>query len=403
MPLTILKFGGTSVGSVKKISNVAKLIKKHYTKKNKLIVVSSAMSGVTNDLIKKSKQISKKFDKFEYDVLVSSGEQIACALLSGALLEIGLKSRSWLSWQIPIITDGESKSSRIISIKKKEILDYINLGGIPIVTGFQGISNKKRLTTLGRGGSDATAISIAKFFNADNCIIYTDVDGVYTTDPKLTKKAKKIDKISYEEILEMASLGAKIMAPSSVQDAMINDIDINVKSTFTNNKGTRISNNQDIFNKNQITGIAFTKNESKITLAGVIDRPGVAATIFKPLADNKINIDMVVQNISANTGLTDITFTIMRDEVKNCVKILKDNKKISYKKIIHDDNVSKVSIVGAGMITTPGITYRMFQALAKKKINIMVISTSEIKISVLISQKNIKKAIQILHKEFNLG
>jgi aspartate kinase len=403
MPLTILKFGGTSVGSVKKISNVAKLIKKHYTKKNKLIVVSSAMSGVTNDLIKKSKQISKKFDKFEYDVLVSSGEQIACALLSGALLEIGLKSRSWLSWQVPIITDGESKSSRIISIKKKEILNYINLGGIPIVTGFQGISNKKRLTTLGRGGSDATAISIAKFFNADNCIIYTDVDGVYTTDPKLTKKAKKIDKISYEEILEMASLGAKIMAPSSVQDAMINDIDINVKSTFTNNKGTRISNNQDIFNKNQITGIAFTKNESKITLAGVIDRPGVAATIFKPLADNKINIDMVVQNISANTGLTDITFTIMRDEVKNCVKILKDNKKISYKKIIHDDNVSKVSIVGAGMITTPGITYRMFQALAKKKINIMVISTSEIKISVLISQKNIKKAIQILHKEFNLG
>jgi len=402
MSLTILKFGGTSVGSVKKISNVAKLIKKHYTKKNKLIVVSSAMSGVTNDLIKKSKQISKKFDKFEYDVLVSSGEQIACALLSGALLEIGLKSRSWLSWQVPIITDGESKSSRIISIKKKEILNYISLGGIPIVTGFQGISNKKRLTTLGRGGSDTTAISIAKFFNADNCIIYTDVDGVYTTDPKLTKKAKKINKISYEEILEMASLGAKIMAPSSVQDAMINDIDINIKSTFTNNKGTRISNNQDVFNKNPITGIAFTKNESKITLAGVIDRPGVAATIFKPLADNKINIDMVVQNISANTGLTDITFTIMRDEVKNCVKILKNNKKISYKKIIHDDNVSKVSIVGAGMITTPGITYRMFQALAKKKINIMVISTSEIKISVLISQKNIKKAIQVLHKEFDL-
>jgi aspartate kinase len=402
MSLTILKFGGTSVGSVKKISNVAKLIKKHYTKKNKLIVVSSAMSGVTNDLIKKSKQISKKFDKFEYDVLVSSGEQIACALLSGALLEIGLKSRSWLSWQVPIITDGESKSSRIISIKKKEILNYINLGGIPIVTGFQGISNKKRLTTLGRGGSDTTAISIAKFFNADNCIIYTDVDGVYTTDPKLTKKAKKIDKISYEEILEMASLGTKVMAPSSVQDAMINDIDISIKSTFTNNKGTRISNNQDVFNKNPITGIAFTKNESKITLAGVIDRPGVAATIFKPLADNKINIDMVVQNISANTGLTDITFTIMRDEVKNCVKILKDNKKISYKKIIHDDNVSKVSIVGAGMITTPGITYRMFQALAKKKINIMVISTSEIKISVLISQKNIKKAIQVLHKEFDL-
>ena len=402
MSLTILKFGGTSVGSIKKISNVAKLIKKHYTKKNKLIIVSSAMSGVTNDLIKKSKQISKNFDKSEYDVLLSSGEQIACALLSGALLDIGLKSRSWLSWQVPIITYGDNKSSRIVSINKKEILNYINSGGIPIVTGFQGISNKKRLTTLGRGGSDATAISIAKFFNADNCIIYTDVEGVYTTDPKLTKKAKKIDKISYEEILEMASLGAKVMAPSSVQDAMINDIDINIKSTFTNNDGTKIYNNQSKFNKNPITGIAFTKNESKITLLGVVDRPGVAASIFKPLADNQINVDMVIQNISANTGLTDITFTIMRDEVKNCVKILKDNKKISYKKIIHDDNVSKVSIVGAGMITTPGITYRMFQALAKKKINIMVISTSEIKISVLISQKNIKKAIQILHKEFDL-
>ena len=402
MSLTILKFGGTSVGSIKKISNVAKLIKKHYTKKNKLIIVSSAMSGVTNDLIKKSKQISKNFDKFEYDVLLSSGEQIACALLSGALLDIGLKSRSWLSWQVPIITYGDNKSSRIVSINKKEILNYINSGGIPIVTGFQGISNKKRLTTLGRGGSDATAISIAKFFNADNCIIYTDVEGVYTTDPKLTKKAKKIDKISYEEILEMASLGAKVMAPSSVQDAMINDIDINIKSTFTNNDGTKIYNNQSKFNKNPITGIAFTKNESKITLLGVVDRPGVAASIFKPLADNQINVDMVIQNISTNTGLTDITFTIMRDEVKNCVKILKDNKKISYKKIIHDDNVSKVSIVGAGMITTPGITYRMFQALAKKKINIMVISTSEIKISVLISQKNIKKAIQILHKEFDL-
>ena len=402
MSLTILKFGGTSVGSIKKISNVAKLIKKHYTKKNKLIIVSSAMSGVTNDLIKKSKQISKNFDKFEYDVLLSSGEQIACALLSGALLDIGLKSRSWLSWQVPIITYGDNKSSRIVSINKKEILNYIKSGGVPIVTGFQGISNEKRLMTLGRGGSDATAISIAKFFNADNCIIYTDVDGVYTTDPKLTKKAKKIDKISYEEILEMASLGAKVMAPSSVQDAMINDIDINIKSTFTNNKGTKIYNSQSKFNKNPITGIAFTKNESKITLLGVVDRPGVAASIFKPLADNQINVDMVIQNISANTGLTDITFTIMRDEVKNCVKILKDNKKISYKKIIHDDNVSKVSIVGAGMITTPGITYRMFQALAKKKINIMVISTSEIKISVLISQKNIKKAIQVLHKEFDL-
>ena len=402
MSLLVLKFGGTSIGSIKKINYVAKIIKKHHHKKNKLIVVSSAMSGVTNDLIKKSKQISKNFDKFEYDVLLSSGEQIACALLSGALLKIGLKSRSWLSWQIPIITKGDHKSSRIKSINKKEILKYVNSGGIPIITGFQGISNNRRITTLGRGGSDATAISIAKFFSADDCFIYTDVSGVYTTDPKLNSKAKKIKKISYEEMLEMASLGAKIMQPISLQDAMINDIDINVRSAFINSNGTTISNNQQLFNKNPITGIAFTKNEAKITLIGVMDRPGTAASIFKPLADNQINVDMVVQTSSPDGGQTDITFTIIKDDVKNCIKILKENKKISYKKIIHDDKVSKVSIVGAGMIATPGVTYRMFQALAKKKINIMVISTSEIKISVLINQKNIKKAIRVLHKEFDL-
>ena len=402
MSLLVLKFGGTSVGSIKKINYVAKIIKKHHHKKNKLIVVSSAMSGVTNDLIKKSKQISKNFDKFEYDVLLSSGEQIACALLSGALLKIGLKSRSWLSWQIPIITKGDHKSSRIISINKKEILKYVNSGGIPIITGFQGISNNRRITTLGRGGSDATAISIAKFFSADDCFIYTDVSGVYTTDPKLNSKAKKIKKISYEEMLEMASLGAKIMQPISLQDAMINDININVRSAFINGNGTTISNNQQLFNKNPITGIAFTKNEAKITLIGVMDRPGTAASIFKPLADNQINVDMVVQTSSPDGGQTDITFTIIKDDVKNCIKILKENKKISYKKIIHDDKVSKVSIVGAGMIATPGVTYRMFQALAKKKINIMAISTSEIKISVLINQKNIKKAIRVLHKEFGL-
>ena len=403
MSLIVLKFGGTSVGSIKKINYVAKIIKKHHHKKNKLIVVSSAMSGVTNDLIKKSKQISKNFDKFEYDVLLSSGEQIACALLSGALLKIGLKSRSWLSWQIPIITKGDHKSSRIISINKKEILKYVNSGGIPIITGFQGISNNRRITTLGRGGSDATAISIAKFFSADDCFIYTDVSGVYTTDPKLNSKAKKIKKISYEEMLEMASLGAKIMQPISLQDAMINDIDINVRSAFINSNGTTISNNQQLFNKNPITGIAFTKNEAKITLIGVMDRPGTAASIFKPLADNQINVDMVVQTSSPDGGQTDITFTIIKDDIKNCIKILKENKKISYKKIIHDDKVSKVSIVGAGMIATPGVTYRMFQALAKKKINIMVISTSEIKISVLVNKKNIKKAIRVLHKEFDLG
>ena len=402
MSLIVLKFGGTSVGSCKKINNAAKLIKKHYNNKNKIIVVASAMTGVTDDLIKKSNKISKNFEKSEYDVLLSSGEQISCALLAGALINLGLKSRSWMSWQIPILTEGDHSSSRIKSVNKKEVINYVNSGGIPIITGFQGISNNKRITTLGRGGSDATAISIAKFFGAEDCIIYTDVDGIYTTDPDINRNAKKINKISYEEMLEMSSLGAKVMQPISVQDAMINDININVKSSFKNNKGTTISNKQNFSSKNIITGIAFTKNEAKITIIGVTDRPGIAASIFKPLADNQINVDMVVQTSSPDGGRTDITFTIIKDDVKNCIKILKENKKISYKKIIHNDKVSKVSIIGAGMITTPGITYRMFKALAKKNINIMVISTSEIKISVIINQKNIKEAIKVLHKEFDL-
>ena len=402
MSLIVLKFGGTSVGSCKKINNTAKLIKKHYNNKNKIIVVASAMTGVTDDLIKKSNKISKNFEKSEYDVLLSSGEQISCALLAGALINLGLKSRSWMSWQIPILTEGDHSSSRIKSVNKKEVINYVNSGGIPIITGFQGISNNKRITTLGRGGSDATAISIAKFFGAEDCIIYTDVDGIYTTDPDINRNAKKINKISYEEMLEMSSLGAKVMQPISVQDAMINDININVKSSFKNIKGTTISNKQNFSNKNIITGIAFTKNEAKITIVGVTDRPGIAASIFKPLADNQINVDMVVQTSSPDGGQTDITFTIIKDDVKNCIKILKENKKISYKKIIHNDKVSKVSIVGAGMVTTPGVTYRMFKALAKKNINIIVISTSEIKISVIINQKNIKEAIKVLHKEFDL-
>ena len=366
MSLIVLKFGGTSVGSCKKINNTAKLIKKHYNNKNKIIVVASAMTGVTDDLIKKSNKISKNFEKSEYDVLLSSGEQISCALLAGALINLGLKSRSWMSWQIPILTEGDHSSSRIKSVNKKEVINYVNSGGIPIITGFQGISNNKRITTLGRGGSDATAISIAKFFGAEDCIIYTDVDGIYTTDPDINRNAKKINKISYEEMLEMSSLGAKVMQPISIQDAMINDININVKSYFKNNKGTTISNKQNFSSKNIITGIAFTKNEAKITIVGVTDRPGIAASIFKPLADNQINVDMVVQTSSPDGGQTDITFTIVKDDVKNCIKILKENKKISYKKIIHIDKVSKVSIIGAGMITTPGITYRMFKALAKK-------------------------------------
>jgi len=401
MKIVVLKFGGTSVGGLEKIKKVAKIIAT-YKKKFKVIVVSSAMSGVTNDLISKSKKISNNFDSAEYDALLASGEQIACSLIAGRLNHLGFKSRSWLSWQIPIITNGPHSGARISKINKKNILKFINSDGIPIVTGFQGINTNNRITTLGRGGSDASAIMLAKFFSAEECIIYTDVDGIYTTDPKNYSKAKKIKKISYDAMLEMASLGAKVMQPVSVQDAKLNNIDINVKSSFIKKKGTLITNSKKAFSDQVITGITSTKNESKVTIIGVRDRPGVAASIFKPLSLNQINVDMVVQNISLNGKETDITFTIKSEDVKKTEKLIKKNKKISYRKLTYDNNVSKVSIVGVGMITTPGITYRMFQALSKKKINIMVISTSEIKISVLILNRLVKKAIAALHKEFKL-
>ena len=402
MSLLVLKFGGTSVANCDKIINVAKLIKKHHRKKNKLIVVSSAMAGVTNELIKKSKKISKEFEKAEYDALLSTGEQAACSLLAGALIKLGLKSRSWLGWQLPIVTEGKYGASRIKKINTREILSFINKGGIPVIAGFQGVSSERRITTIGRGGSDASAIAIAKFFNADSCIIYTDVDGVYTTDPNINYKAKKIDKISYEEMLEMASLGAKVVQPSSVQDAMLNNINIDVRSTFKNKSGTKIIEESNIVNKKVITGIAYTNNDAKVTLVGVVDKPGVAANIFKPLAENEINVDMVVQNISADGKETDITFTVKREDLQNTIRLLKKNNRISYKKIIQDDKVSKISVVGVGMITTPGVTFRMFRSLAEKKINIMVISTSEIKISVLINQKHTNQAVKTLHKEFDL-
>jgi len=402
MKTVVLKFGGTSVGGLDRIKKVARIIAAYKKKKFKIIVVSSAMSGATNDLINKSKKISNDFDRAEYDCLLASGEQIACSLIAGRLNHLGIKSRSWMSWQIPIITDGPHSASKIYKIHKKEILKYINSGGIPIIPGFQGINSFNRITTLGRGGSDVSAIMFAKFFNAEECTIYTDVDGVYTTDPKNYPKAKKINKISYNDMLEMASLGAKVMHPVSVQDAKLNNININVKSSFIKKKGTLITNSKKAFSNKVITGITSTKNESKLTIVGVRDRPGVAASIFKPLSLNQINVDMVVQNISLNGKETDMTFTIKSEDVKKTEKLIKQNKRISFRKLSYDNNVSKISIIGVGMITTPGITYRMFQALAKKKINIMVISTSEIKISVLILNKLAKKAIAALHKEFNL-
>jgi len=332
--------------------------------------------------------------------LVSAGEQIACSLLAGSLIKLGLKSRSWLGWQLPILTDGKHASSRIKKINTKDVQYFINKGGIPVITGFQGVSIDRRLTTIGRGGSDASAIAIAKFFGADSCVIYTDVDGVYTTDPKVSSKAKQIDKISYEEMLEMASLGAKVMQPSSIQDAMLNNIKIDIRSTFSKNIGTKITNEINVISKKAVTGISYTKDIAKITVIGVKDKPGVASEMFKPLKE--INLDMIVQTSSADGGETDISFTIKKDDIKKVINLLKNNKKISYNKIIQNDKVSKVSVVGAGMITQSGVAQKFFNALAKKKINIMVISTSEIKISVLIDQKHTNKAVKALHKEFNL-
>ena len=402
MKIVVLKFGGTSVGTIDRIKKVTNIITKYVKKKYKVIVVSSAMSGATNDLVNKSKNISNNFSNAEYDVLVSSGEQVACALIAGRLIHKGYKSRSWMGWQIPIITDNNHKYSIINQVYRRNIIKYLKSGGIPIVTGFQGINGEGRVTTIGRGGSDASAIIMAKFFKAEKCIIYTDVEGVYTTDPKKLKKAKKIRVISYEEMLEMASLGAKVMQPVSIQDARLSRIDIEVKSSFKNKSGTLITKRKNIINRSIITGISSTQNDAKVTLVGIKDKPGVAASIFKPLSESSINVDMVVQNISANGKETDLTFTIKSDDLSKTRKITNSNKKIKFKKLLFDKNVSKVSIIGVGMITTPGVTYRMFQALAKHKINIQVISTSEIKISVLIDKKNIKKAIVALHKEFKL-
>tara|TARA_B100001057_G_scaffold366215_1_gene369503 strand:- start:1517 stop:2731 length:1215 start_codon:yes stop_codon:yes gene_type:complete len=403
MKIVVLKFGGTSVGTIAKIKKIAQIISNYKRKKYKVIVVSSAMSGVTNELIKKSKEISNNYSDAEYDVLVSSGEQISCSLIAGRLIHNGLKSRSWLAWQVPIFTNGPHKNSRINNIYKKKILKYIKSGGIPIITGFQGINNEDRVTTIGRGGSDASAIMLAKFFKAKKCIIYTDVEGVFTTDPKKLINAKKIKVISYEEMLEMASLGAKVMQPVSIQDARLNRINIEVKSSFTNKQGTLITKRSNIINSKIITGISSTNNDSKVTLIGVKDRPGVAASIFKPLSKNSINVDMVVQNISANGKETDLTFTIKTEDLNKTKKIIKENKNIIFRKLLFEKGVSKISIIGVGMITTPGVTFKMFQALATKKINIKVISTSEIKISVLIDKKNTKKAIIALHKEFKLN
>ena len=404
MKRIVLKFGGTSVGTVENIQKVANIIKKRHKEDKEIIVIVSAMSGVTNELKKKSELISKNFDSKELDTLLSSGEQAATSLLSGALIDLGIKARSWLGWQIPIVTDNNHTSSKIIKINTQGILKYISEGGVAVVAGFQGITTNDRVSTLGRGGSDLSAVTIAKFFQTDLCEIYTDVEGVLTTDPFINKKAKKIDKISYEEMLEMAALGAKVMQPTSVQAAMIDNIIVHVRSTFSEKSGTKIVSESGIDYKKVVTGIAYSKNDAKITLVGAEDKPGVAADIFEPLGNSNINVDMVIQNISSDGKKTDITFTIKREDLRKTLSLIeKNNKNLNYQKIIHDDKVSKVSIIGAGMIVNPGVTHKMFRSLANEKINILAISTSEIKISVLVQEDFTQKAVKVLHETFELN
>ena len=398
----VLKFGGTSVGTIERIQHVAKIIKKEQSEGTEVIVIVSAMAGKTNELIKLSKGISEDFNKRELDVLLSSGEQVTCALLAGALSKLNIQAKSWLNWQIPILTEGEHTNSRIINIHIEKINKYLKEGGVAILPGFQGISKNGDVTTIGRGGSDATAVAVAKIFNADNCEIYTDVDGVYSTDPNKIPVAKKIEKISYDEMLELSSLGAKVMQSSAVQTAMMYNIPLEVKSTFTDRKGTKILSQENIDYTKSVTGVAYSKDDAKITIIGVEDRPGVAANIFEPLSKAQINIDMVIQNISSDQKTTDITFTVKRDDVIKTKEILKNKSKIKYKNIIQNEKVAKVSIVGAGMVSTPGITYRMFRALSDEKINILAISTSEIKLSVIINEKNTLTAIKKLHSTFEL-
>ncbi len=404
MTTIVMKFGGTSVANIDRIKNVADIIVNKKKEGFKIAVIVSAMAGVTNDLVDKSKAISSNFSNEEYDVLLSSGEQVTSALLSACLIDKGIKARSMLGWQIPVVTEGQHKNSRIVSVNSKPILENLNNDHVVVVPGFQGVSEKLRISTIGRGGSDASAVALAKALDADRCEIYTDVEGVFTTNPDICDQAKKIEKISYDEMLEMATLGAKVMQSSSVQKAMMNDVEIYVKSTFAPEKdGTQILAEDKISYDKVITGVAYTRDDAKVTLVGVKDKPGVASAIFKPLNDQNIVVDMIVQNISAETQKTDVTFTIKRDDLKKTETILGGLKSdIGYDKLSTDNKVSKISIVGAGMITYPGVAFKMFNALASKNINILVISTSEIKISVLIDDKNTELAVKTLHSAFEL-
>ena len=403
MNIVVLKFGGTSVADVPQIKKISYKIKSEVDQGNKVIVVVSAMSGVTNNLVELVKSTSELASYSEYDVVLSTGEQVTSALLTIALNDLSIKGRSWLGWQVPIMTDNTHSKAVIDEIKTSNILNSFKKNDVAIISGFQGLSSENRITTLGRGGSDTTAVAIAAAVSAERCDIYTDVDGVYTTDPRIVKSAKKLDYITYEEMLELASQGAKVLQTRSVALGMKYGVNLRVLSSFEDKPGTFIMKERDKMEKSEISGIAHSLNEAKITLSGVPDKPGQAAQIFSSLAEHSINVDMIVQSSSINEGSTDITFTIPETDLILAEKTIKKiQEKIGFKNFISETKVVKISVVGNAMRTQSGIAKTMFETLANNQINIHVISTSEIKISVLISSDYYELAMRSLHSAFGL-
>jgi aspartate kinase len=403
MARIVMKFGGTSVGDIDRIKNVARRVQREVAAGNEVAVVLSAMSGVTNQLVDWCKQMAPLHDQKEYDTVVATGEQVTIGLLAIGLQELGLKARSWTGWQVPIRTDSTHGKARIDSIDTTEMLADMAAGTVAVVAGFQGIAPGNRLATLGRGGSDTSAVALAAALKADRCDIYTDVDGVYTTDPRIVTKARKLDKITYEEMLELASVGAKVLQTRSVEMAMKHHVRVQVLSSFVDAPGTLVCDEDEIVEKELVSGIAYSRDEAKITLVRVADRPGVAAAIFGPLADAAVNVDMIVQNVSEDGKSTDLTFTVGRADLDRARKVIEDNKAtLAYEGLISDANVVKVSVVGVGMRSHAGIAQKMFQTLAAEGINIQVISTSEIKISVLIEEKYTELALRALHTAYGL-
>ena len=403
MARIVQKFGGTSVGNLERIRGVAERVKSCVEAGNQVVVVVSAMAGATNQLIEWAKQIGSMHDAREYDTIVSTGEQVTVGLLSIALQNIGVDARSWLGWQVPFKTDDVHSAARIEEINPDEIIDRLNRGQVAVVAGFQGIAPDGRISTLGRGGSDTSAVALAAAIKADRCDIYTDVEGVYTTDPRVMPKARKLDSITFEEMLEMASAGAKVLQTRSVAMAMRHGVNLQVLSSFKETPGTLVQNEEKQMEKQKVSGIAYSAEEAKVTVVGLPDKPGIAARIFGVLAEIHINVDMIVQSASADSEKTDITFSLARADLSNAVTNIKNlRNELSFERLVHDDNIAKISVIGTAMRTQPGIAKCMFEVLSEKQINMQVISTSEIKISVLIQADYMELAVRSLHDAFGL-